>query len=68
MIDRRKLLIEAAMCLEEWLNQLEGRSANIPVKDQDTLMNIIETHLERMYKRGYLAATNPESLDNQPSE
>lgn len=68
MIDRRKLLIEAAMCLEEWLGQLEGRSANIPIRDQDILMNVIEKHLEEMYQRGYLAAKNPDSLDNLPSE
>lgn len=68
MFDRRKALITAAEIVDEWLERIEDRSIHISAQQMDLLHEVIEKHLERVFKRGYMSAINANSPDNQKSE
>ena len=68
MFDRRKALITAAEIVDEWEGKLGDDLMYLSPHWKDLLTEVLEKHLERVFKRGYLSAINPESSDNQKSE
>lgn len=68
MFDRRKAVVESAMILDEWLERIGKDHKDFSSAELDAFQDVIEKHLELIFRRGYQSAVNPNSPDNQESE